>query len=89
MLTFRLLTFRFGKREQMRRSRFPYAILAAMLIAEFAVQGAETTRGAQKEKVVARNGSSAPQTSGDIVLIKACCGSELFPLRQAITLIRD
>jgi hypothetical protein len=60
-----------------------------MLIAEFAVQGAETTRGAQKEKVVARNGSSAPQTSGDIVMTKACCGSELFPLRQAITLIRD
>jgi hypothetical protein len=41
-----------------------------MLVAEFAVQGAETTRGAQKEKVLARNGSSAPQTNVDIVMTK-------------------
>jgi len=41
-----------------------------MLIAEFAVQSAETTRGAQKEKVLARNGSSAPQMTVDIVMTK-------------------
>ena len=44
-----MLTFRSGKRGQMSKSRFPYLVLAAMLLAEFAVQGAETTRGAKEQ----------------------------------------
>ena len=47
----------------MRRSRFPYMVLAAMLMGEYAVQGAE---GARKEKVHPRNELSAPQTTVDI-----------------------
>jgi hypothetical protein len=42
----------------MSKSRFPYVVLAAMLIAEFAVQGAESTRGAKQQMFSApRNGS--------------------------------
>ncbi len=47
----------------MRRSRFPYMVLAAMLMVEYAVQGAE---GARKEKARPRNESLAPQTTVDI-----------------------
>jgi hypothetical protein len=44
----------------MSKSRFPYVVLAAMLIAEFAVQGAETTRGAKQQMSSApRNGPPA------------------------------
>ena len=68
----------------MRRSRFPYMVLAAMLMVEYAVQGAE---GARKEKGHPRNELSAPQTAVDIVMTKE--GSELLPLRQATTLTRD
>jgi len=42
----------------MSKPRFPYVVLAAMLIAEFAVQGADTTRGAKRQMFSApRNGS--------------------------------
>jgi hypothetical protein len=46
----------------MSKSRFPYVVLAAMLIAEFAVQGAETTRGVKQQMIGApRNGPPAHQ----------------------------
>ncbi len=45
----------------MSKSRFPYVVLAAMLIAEFAVQGAETTRGAKAGQTV----GSAHASRGD------------------------
>jgi hypothetical protein len=48
----------------MSKSRFPYVVLAAMLIAEFAVQGAETTRGAKHQMIGApRSGPPANQVS--------------------------
>jgi hypothetical protein len=46
----------------MSKSRFPYVVLAAMLIAEFAVQGAETRRGAKHQMIGApRSGPPANQ----------------------------
>ena len=50
----------------MSKSRFPYVVLAAMLTAEFAVQGAETTRGAKQQMIGApRNGPPANQMTVD------------------------
>jgi hypothetical protein len=48
----------------MNKSRFPYVVLAAMLIAEFAVQGAETTRDAKHQMIGApRSGPPANQVT--------------------------
>ena len=48
----------------MSKSRFPYVVLAAMLIAEFAVQGAETTRDAKHQMIGApRSGPPANQVT--------------------------
>ena len=59
-----MLTFRWGKRLKMSKSRFPHVVLAAMLIAEFAVQGAETTHGAKRQIFGARrNGPPANQVT--------------------------
>ena len=48
----------------MSKSPFPYVVLAAMLIAEFAVQGAETTRSAKHQMIGApRSGPPANQVT--------------------------